>query len=193
MKSIFNGSALIATASVLVFSIVSVRPSVAETPSKDLQQSRIQQTKSTSTTEKEIAATSTTTATAAAVSETDEVLESGITPPVSYVATAYSLRGRTASGRLVSKGIIAADRRVLPLGSRVRIEAGSFSGEYLVADTGGLIRGRRIDIWTPSSRDAMRFGRRTVKLTVLSYPAKGVAKSKRATNAQNAPSAGTAK
>lgn len=91
-----------------------------------------------------------------------------VVPPTSYVATAYSLRGRTASGRPVAKGIIAADPRHLPLGSRVRLEAGAYSGEYLVADTGALVRGRRIDIWTPSSREAMRFGRRTVKLTVLS-------------------------
>ena len=92
-----------------------------------------------------------------------------VAPPTSYVATAYSLRGRTASGRLVAKGLIAADPRHLPLGSRVRLDAGNYSGEYLVADTGTLVRGKRIDIWTPSSREAMRFGRRTVKLTVLSY------------------------
>ncbi len=91
-----------------------------------------------------------------------------VVPPTSYVATAYSLRGRTASGRMVAKGLIAADPRHLPLGSRVRLEAGPWSGEYLVADTGALVRGKRIDIWTPSTREAMRFGRRTVKLTVLS-------------------------
>lgn len=89
-------------------------------------------------------------------------------PATNYVATAYSLRGRTASGRMVAKGLIAADPRHLPLGSRVRIEAGAWSGEYLVADTGALVRGKRIDIWTPSTREAMRFGRRTVKLTILS-------------------------
>ena len=91
-----------------------------------------------------------------------------VVPPTNYVATAYSLRGRTASGRPVAKGLIAADPRHLPLGSRVRLQAGAYSGEYLVADTGSLVRGRRIDIWTPTSREAMRFGRRTVKLTVLS-------------------------
>ena len=91
-----------------------------------------------------------------------------VVPPTNYVATAYSLRGRTASGRLVAKGLIAADPRHLPLGSRVRLDAGPYSGEYLVADTGTMVRGRRIDIWTPTSREAMRFGRRTVKLTVLS-------------------------
>ena len=102
-----------------------------------------------------------------APSETGSVL---ITSPAeTYVATCYSLRGRTASGKMVAKGLIAADPRILPLGSRVRLEAGSYSGEYLVADTGGLIRGRHIDIWTPSTRDAMRFGRRKIKVTVLSY------------------------
>lgn len=93
-------------------------------------------------------------------------------PATKYVATAYSLRGRTASGRMVSRGLIAADPRVLPLGSRVRLEHPGYSGDYLVADTGGMIKGKRIDIWIPSTREAMRFGRRTVKLTVLSYPAK---------------------
>jgi 3D (Asp-Asp-Asp) domain-containing protein len=98
--------------------------------------------------------------------------EAFVVPPTSYVATAYSLRGRTASGRMVSKGLIAADPRHLPLGSRVRIDAGAWSGEYLVADTGALVKGKRIDIWTPTSREAMRFGRRTVKLTVLSLGGK---------------------
>jgi len=84
-----------------------------------------------------------------------------------YTATAYSLRGRTASGKLVSRGLIAADPFVLPLGTRVRVEAGSWSGEYLVADTGGAVKGRRIDIWTPTTREALQFGRRPVKLTIL--------------------------
>jgi 3D (Asp-Asp-Asp) domain-containing protein len=88
-------------------------------------------------------------------------------PARSYTATAYSLRGRTASGRPVARGLIAADPSVLPLGTRVRVEAGSWSGEYLVADTGGGVRGRKIDIWTPTSREAMQFGKRTVRLTVL--------------------------
>ena len=89
--------------------------------------------------------------------------------PETYTATAYSLRGRTASGKPVSRGLIAADPSVLPLGTRVRVEAGSFSGEYVVADTGGAVKGRRIDIWTPTSREALQFGRRAVKLTVLSF------------------------
>lgn len=99
-----------------------------------------------------------------------------------YTATAYSLPGRTASGASVRRGFIAADRRVLPLGSRVRIDAGNYSGEYLVADRGSAVRGRLIDIWVPSTHEAMRFGRRPVRLTVLSFgsrPAACAAKSRR--------------
>ena len=96
-----------------------------------------------------------------------------------FRATAYSLGGRTASGLRVSKGLIAADPRVLPLGTRVLLEAGAYSGEYLVADTGGLVRGKKIDIWTSNTREANRFGRRLVKLTVLSYPAKRTVAPKR--------------
>jgi 3D (Asp-Asp-Asp) domain-containing protein len=89
--------------------------------------------------------------------------------PQTYLATAYNLSGRTASGKPVSKGIIAADPGLLPLGTRVRLEAGSYSGEYLVADTGGGVRGRKIDVWVPTTHEACRFGRRSVKLTILAY------------------------
>ena len=107
----------------------------------------------------------------AAVTTSSSTLEK-VTASELYTATAYSLRGRTASGAAASQGIIAADPRVLPIGSRVRIEAGSYTGEYLVADTGGAVRGKRIDIWTPTSREAMHFGRRMVKLTVLQFGGK---------------------
>jgi len=112
--------------------------------------------------------TETQTVAATALKPVEEVV---VIPAESYSATAYSLRGRTASGQYVTRGLIAADPRVLPLGTRVKIDAGPWSGEYLVADTGGAIKGRKIDIWTPSAREALSFGRRTVKLTVLSLPA----------------------
>lgn len=89
-----------------------------------------------------------------------------------YTATAYNLRGRTSSGSAPARGVIAADPAVLPLGTRVWVDAGAFSGEYIVGDTGGSVRGRRIDIWTPTANEARRFGRRMVKLTVLSLGAK---------------------
>ncbi len=85
----------------------------------------------------------------------------------SFKATAYCLKGRTATGSSVRRGIVAADRRVLPLGTKIAVSAGSYSGTYVVADTGGAVRGRILDIWVPSCSEAMRFGRRTVKVTVL--------------------------
>jgi len=159
--SIFSGSALVATAFLSSSLMLSARTLSAETLPSQTQQ---QITKSTIVGE--------TPSSTGSLGEEIAAQETYVVPPASYVATAYSLRGRTASGRPVAKGLIAADPRHLPLGSRVRLEAGAYSGEYLVADTGSMVRGRRIDIWTPSSREAMRFGRRTVKLTVLSLPRK---------------------
>jgi 3D (Asp-Asp-Asp) domain-containing protein len=92
-----------------------------------------------------------------------------LTAPISYVATAYSLRGRGASGLGVRKGTIAADPRVLPFGTRVRLDAGPYSGEYLVTDSGSAVKGNKIDVWVPTFSEACRFGRRNIKLTVLSY------------------------
>lgn len=94
-----------------------------------------------------------------------------LAPPQKFTATAYALRGRTASGHTVRRGLIAAGHS-LPLGTRVRIDAGSYSGFYTVADRGSRVRGRTIDIWVPSNSEAMRFGRRPVKLTILNYSAK---------------------
>ena len=84
-----------------------------------------------------------------------------------FRATAYCLKGRTATGGGVRRGIVAADRRVLPLGTRINISAGSYSGTYTVADTGGAVRGRILDIWVPSCSEANKFGRRTIKVSVV--------------------------
>jgi 3D (Asp-Asp-Asp) domain-containing protein len=93
----------------------------------------------------------------------------GVEPPATFHATAYSLRGITRAGTRVRRGVIAADPRVLPLGSVVHLKAGNYSGLYKVHDTGGSIKGKRIDVWMPSSREARSFGRQNVRLTVLKY------------------------
>ncbi len=97
----------------------------------------------------------------------DEIV--GVEPPRAFQATAYSLPGRTRSGAHVRRGVIAADPRVLPLGSVVHLKAGNYSGVYTVHDTGGAIKGKIIDVWMPSSREARSFGRRSIRLTVLKY------------------------
>jgi len=83
-----------------------------------------------------------------------------------FTATAYCLKGRTALGHGVRRGIIAADPRVLPLGSRINI-GGGYAGTYLVSDTGSRVRGKRLDIWMPSCSEARRFGRRSVSVDYL--------------------------
>jgi 3D (Asp-Asp-Asp) domain-containing protein len=89
--------------------------------------------------------------------------------PRGFQATAYSLRGRTASGAYVYRGAIAADPRVLPIGTVVYVKAGEYSGIYTVHDVGPKVKGRTVDIWMSSSREARKFGRRRVKLQVLRY------------------------
>ena len=168
--SIFSGSALIAAALLTSSLLFSSRTLSAETLSLP-EVSQTQQT-AKSTTAEAAAPVAVELPTEGDLGERIATEEVYVVAPASYVATAYSLRGRTASGQMVSKGMIAADPRFLPLGSRVRLQAGAYSGEYVVADTGSMVRGRRIDIWTPTSREAMRFGRRLVKLTVLSLPGK---------------------
>jgi 3D (Asp-Asp-Asp) domain-containing protein len=163
-KSTFFGSTL---GVLLLFSVISYSQALFQQQNPKGQQPGQAVAQSTDAAAKNDAATSD-----AALERSREVSSVAVTVAEkaesdTFTATAYSLRGRTATGAAPTQGIIAADPRVLPLGSRVRIEAGSYSGEYLVADTGGAVRGKRIDIWTPSTRDAMRFGRRAVKLTVL--------------------------
>ena len=84
-----------------------------------------------------------------------------------FQATAYCLKGRTASGEYVREGVIAADPRVLPLGTVVHIKAGRYTGTYTVKDTGGLIKGRKVDIYIPNYKEAKAFGKRQVKIKVL--------------------------
>ncbi len=81
-----------------------------------------------------------------------------------FSATAYCLKGKTAMGHGVRRGLIAADPRVLKLGSRVYVNAGPWSGTYLVSDTGSAIKGKKIDIWVPGCGEARKFGRRSVQI-----------------------------
>ena len=63
-------------------------------------------------------------------------------------------------------GTVAADPAVLPLGSRIHVNAGRYTGEYTVADTGALIKGRRIDIYMPTKAEAKKFGRQRVRVQI---------------------------
>jgi 3D (Asp-Asp-Asp) domain-containing protein len=85
-----------------------------------------------------------------------------------FEATAYTLEGQTASGSMTRDGVVAADPRVLPLGTRIRVSgAGVYDGEYVVTDTGREIKGNEIDIYIRNNAEAKRFGRQQVQVEVL--------------------------
>ena len=87
------------------------------------------------------------------------------------VATAYCAKGPTKSGVRAQTGIVAADPRVLPIGTVLRIIAPgrSYEGIYTVMDTGSEIRGAEIDIFMPSCARAQQFGRRSVRVSILKH------------------------
>ena len=87
-----------------------------------------------------------------------------------FLATAYCHDGTTSSGVHTQSGIVAADPRVIPVGTRIRIADRSGSHVYTVLDTGHRIKGRKVDIYMRSCARAKKFGERRVQLTVLKSP-----------------------
>jgi 3D (Asp-Asp-Asp) domain-containing protein len=81
-----------------------------------------------------------------------------------YTADCYGCSGRTAIGKRAGHGIVAVDPRVIPLGTKLYIPG---YGQALAGDTGGAIRGNRIDLGFNSHGDAISFGRRPVVVYVL--------------------------
>jgi 3D (Asp-Asp-Asp) domain-containing protein len=88
---------------------------------------------------------------------------------LSFIATAYCRGTTTAAGTAVMEGIVAADPRLLPLGTTIRINGPEelYSGVYRVMDTGSKIRGHRIDLYIGNCAEARRFGRRSVRVDIL--------------------------
>jgi len=78
--------------------------------------------------------------------------------------------GITASGTTVRHGTVAVDPRVIPLGTNLYIESLGSLPDYGIAraeDTGGAIKGNRIDLYFSSLSEALKFGRRRVKVYIL--------------------------
>lgn len=88
---------------------------------------------------------------------------------LSFTATAYCKGETTASGVVVRTGIAAADPGLLPVGTVVRVDMPNsrYSGIWTVMDTGPAVQGRLIDLYLWSCHEALAFGRRPVRLTVL--------------------------
>lgn len=101
---------------------------------------------------------------------------------IDCLATAYDASaeenggyaGQTATGVPLLPGVVAVDPRVIPLGSRLYIEVvgtkGWSGGDYgfaVAADTGGAIKGNRVDLFFASRSVCNNFGRRDVRVYVL--------------------------
>jgi 3D (Asp-Asp-Asp) domain-containing protein len=82
---------------------------------------------------------------------------------LTVVATAYVLRGATATGTQTGRGTVAVDPAVVPLGTSLTIPG---YGDAVASDTGGAIRGNRIDVWFPTIEEARSWGTRTVTITI---------------------------
>ena len=72
--------------------------------------------------------------------------------------------GQTASGMKPQVGVVAVDPKVIPLGTKLYVEG---YGEAIAGDTGGAIKGNRIDLFMPTRSEASRFGRRVVRVRVV--------------------------
>ncbi len=94
---------------------------------------------------------------------------------VEVKATAYTTEGQTnkitKSGAVARYGIIAVDPKVIPLGTELFVVAsdGSWVYGYAVAgDTGGFIKGNRIDLFYDTKDECITFGRQDATVYVLS-------------------------
>lgn len=78
--------------------------------------------------------------------------------------------GLTASGTKVRPGVVAVDPKVIPLGTKLYIESTDGTAHYGLAsaeDTGGAIKGNKVDLFFETPQEVKKFGRRKVKVYVL--------------------------
>jgi 3D (Asp-Asp-Asp) domain-containing protein len=82
---------------------------------------------------------------------------------ITVVATGYASGGTTATGLPVGWGTVAVDPAVIPLGTQMTIPG---YGQGVAADTGSAVRGATVDLWFPTMRQALAWGRRVVTVTL---------------------------
>ncbi|MEI4770042.1 3D domain-containing protein [Psychrobacillus sp. FJAT-51614] len=85
-----------------------------------------------------------------------------------YTAYCYGCSGTTAYGIDLRSNpeekVIAVDPSIIPLGTKVWVEG---YGEAIAGDTGGAIKGNRIDVFIPSYDHAIEWGVKEIKLKII--------------------------
>lgn len=78
--------------------------------------------------------------------------------------------GITRSGTKVKPGVVAVDPKVIPLGTKLYVKSLDDTPDYGFAsaeDTGGAIKGNKIDLYFELPEDVRKYGRRNVLVYVL--------------------------
>lgn len=98
----------------------------------------------------------------------DNVVKEFMVSTTAYTANCRGCSGITSTGINLKKNpnlkVIAVDPSVIKLGTKVYVEG---YGYAIAGDTGGSIRGNKIDIFMPNHSSALKWGRKTVKIKIL--------------------------
>ncbi|WP_050179780.1 3D domain-containing protein [Domibacillus robiginosus] len=101
-------------------------------------------------------------------SNTSNVKKEITVKSTAYTAYCSGCSGVTATGINLKKNpnakVIAVDPKVIPLGTKVYVEG---YGEAVAGDTGGAIKGNKIDVHMSTKQKAKNWGVRTVKVKIL--------------------------
>jgi len=79
-------------------------------------------------------------------------------------------RGITASGARISHNdglFVAADTTLLPFRTKLLIPGYASGKAVPVLDRGGAIKGNRLDVFFPTHEQALKWGRRTIDVTII--------------------------
>lgn len=101
-------------------------------------------------------------------SSKDNVVKEFTVSSTAYTAYCKGCSGITRTGINLKKNpgakVIAVDPKVIPLGTKVWVEG---YGYAVAGDTGGAIKGKKIDVFIPDRNKALKWGRKNVKIKIL--------------------------
>lgn len=99
---------------------------------------------------------------------TNDVAKTLTMSATAYTAYCAGCSGVTANGTDLRANpglkVVAVDPSIIPLGTKVWVEG---YGTAIAADTGGAIKGNKIDVFIPTEEGALAWGRKTVTVKIL--------------------------